>query len=715
MPAPRKSLFSSMASTEAHARLPEALLVWVRSLPATVRLVQHDTTTTTPTTPRKVDDLSDLMDGVVLGQVLLDIDSNHFQPLAAGLANSKALSENWVLRFNNLKRLYKLLIRYFEDVLSSSTTELHTPNLQLVAKGEGEAADEVCKLSGLVLALAVQSEHRLRYIEHIQSLDEWVQAELMYSIEQVMKKVQTVADRDKTLEIDADTEFYEIQHEKSRLMHDKESLEAAYADLRAEFDALKDDHADALATIADAEAAARDRGGAQSEKAKESAKTEQALKLEIDRLKNQLQTTANQLGEAEDSLARETVERSTLAARVAELAPVALEAAKLKDQLDEAKHLVDKSKKLENVLDKYKKKVEESGEWKRVIKTLEEENSELLDKNSVLQEELDKVSSSTSARANADQLKAQLAHAASRASELERANDRLEREVERTRGELADVRELRARERESVAVLEDKLREYEIGGKGKGTRAGDDDDDGSDDERVGTELDNALRATSTTDLKLRIRKLERELEHERRARGTTTAEADNEGPAEVALLRQRLSDASEQLESSRRRCAQLEERGAGSASSPSASGPKEDTAALISQVAALEDKLQKAKTFIKSQDKLLKAELSANYEEAVQSHLSEISQLRSDLSRQKAMAEELETNYQREHSLILSAWHDNAMRHLRQQVLTSPGTGATGGEREYQPQSWIKQQRVCANGKPLVSLPLSPPGLVLSY
>ena len=45
------------------------------------------------------------------------------------------------------------------DVLSSSMTELHTPNLQLVAKGQSQAEgaeDEICKLVGLVLALAVQ-------------------------------------------------------------------------------------------------------------------------------------------------------------------------------------------------------------------------------------------------------------------------------------------------------------------------------------------------------------------------------------------------------------------------------------------------------------------------------------------------------------------------------------------------------------------------------
>jgi hypothetical protein len=154
-------------------------------------------------------------------------DPVYFSPLSSSSSNPKALSENWVLRFNNLKRLYKLLIRYFEcvsplisplfrlvdplfptnrDVLHSSTAALHTPNLQLVAKGDDGSDDEVCKLAGLVLALVVQvrrssssplsplvwpfhsfcqSEFKQQHVLRIQGLEEWVQRELMYSIEQV--------------------------------------------------------------------------------------------------------------------------------------------------------------------------------------------------------------------------------------------------------------------------------------------------------------------------------------------------------------------------------------------------------------------------------------------------------------------------------------------------------------------------------------------------
>lgn len=93
----------------------------------------------------------------------------------------------------------------------------------------------------------------------------------MVCIEQVMSKVSTLEQeqgRDKTIEIEyvllslytllekgkranekdfvvvhsADTEFYQIQHEKSRLVHDKEALQTMYQDLLEEHHQLKEEH-----------------------------------------------------------------------------------------------------------------------------------------------------------------------------------------------------------------------------------------------------------------------------------------------------------------------------------------------------------------------------------------------------------------------------------------------------------------------------------------
>lgn len=50
-----------------------------------------------------------------------------------------------------------------------------------------------------------------------------------------------LADRP-ALACSADSEFYAIRHEKSRIMHDKEALQVVYEDLVEQFNLLKDEH-----------------------------------------------------------------------------------------------------------------------------------------------------------------------------------------------------------------------------------------------------------------------------------------------------------------------------------------------------------------------------------------------------------------------------------------------------------------------------------------
>ncbi|GAA6064121.1 hypothetical protein JCM10212_004968 [Sporobolomyces blumeae] len=871
MPAPRKSLFSSLASTSDHPDLPLALLEWVKSQPSVQRVVANDRDDDASSQADRdrlsLETLEDLMDGIVLSQVLIDIDQTHFNPLVSARFNAKALDENWVLRFNHLKRLYKLVIRYFEDTLSSSTTELSTPNLQLVAKGnngssrssgnaadEGDAKDEVCKLAGLVLALTVQSEQRLEHIERIQGLEEWVQRELMYSIEQVMSKVQPSANvRDKDEQLDADSEFYHAQHEKSRLIHDRETVQGLYEELREDFERLKETHDETLARAAAAETRA-----AESEKKLAQVKAdrnEAGMKGEIERLRAELSKTENQLGETEQVVERQTKLVEGLTRKVDDLTPLAAEATRLKDQMDEYRHAADKSKKMENVLDKYKKKVEEAGEWKRMIKTLEDENSELLDKTTALTEQL---SQSTSYKPLVDSYKEQVSTLETKLSAALKDREVAREEARARKEEVERLRDERDREKEGREISEERVRELELTGRGKGVKRGTATGNGdageadADESIVGSELDDAFSGRTTTSLKLRIRQLERQIANggggegegqnrlmvveslledaekmkkryegeylkecrdrlriERKLEEILNAKGKGGNGPEVAIaLRQRLNETVDEAERTRKELTkvrvelegrgreltiaksdlslvnkdQLEvlhslrasvslekdalaadldrtksaltraeaelkgkqeqmerllldkidlqgdgisqrekmlerEREFGSSQSASQAEKAKmaelqtENATLQGQIDEMQEKLQKAKAFIKSQDKLFReahvAEQHGNFEEAEQSYQQQIQQLREELERQKLNSTELENNYRREHDLILSAWHDMSMRHLREKVVSSSsavGSTGAGGEREYQPQSWIKQQRLRANGKGLRSL-----------
>jgi len=92
-------------------------------------------------------------------------------------------SDNWVLRFGALKRLYRLMTQYFSDVLQKPTAGLDVPNLQAMAKDHQlQATLIMCRLT---IAIGVQCEKNKEFIDKIQGLSETDQHYLMKAIEQV--------------------------------------------------------------------------------------------------------------------------------------------------------------------------------------------------------------------------------------------------------------------------------------------------------------------------------------------------------------------------------------------------------------------------------------------------------------------------------------------------------------------------------------------------
>ena len=93
------------------------------------------------------------------------------------------MGDNWVHKYNNLKKLHKLVTRYLEEKQGQSLAKLDPPNLNMIAK-DGDFI-EVLKLCELVIAVAVQCDRNQYYIQKIQSLPEISQHALMISLEQV--------------------------------------------------------------------------------------------------------------------------------------------------------------------------------------------------------------------------------------------------------------------------------------------------------------------------------------------------------------------------------------------------------------------------------------------------------------------------------------------------------------------------------------------------
>ncbi|KAG9100611.1 hypothetical protein FS749_014201 [Ceratobasidium sp. UAMH 11750] len=491
---------------------------------------------------RPVTSLADLSDGAALFDVLAVVDEEYFRNPSRSQA-----SDNWVIRFSQLKRLFRLITQYFADVLHRPTASLEVPNLQAIAQDHNVV--ETLALCRLTIAIAVQGKKNMDIIAGIQKLPQADQRAIMTAIEKVMSRF---ADRDDSRTGDAtmtdDDHYYQIQLERSRALAEKETLEKVYQQLLEEHRKLQTNFDDTTAEREEINSRLRDLRRQLDDRRHD--KSDGIMRAEIDRLRADLQKTEENLGTAEVEAERQGNAVKELTRRVEELQSKADEAARLKDQVDEYRHAAEKLHKTENVMEKYKKKLEESADLRRHVKSLEEQNATLVDKNAALEEENRKVAAY---KPLMESYKTQIADlenkVASRLTEIESVRF----ELSQSQSRLRQVTEERAKDSEALELYQERVRELELATVPRPrirTTSTDNDVPTSEPQTpaipltpgdeldatsrgLGGELNDAITGTTTTDLKLQIRALKRDLE---------AARAGGEDASRVLVLESLLED-----------------------------------------------------------------------------------------------------------------------------------------------------------------------------
>ncbi|KAI8998901.1 HOOK-domain-containing protein [Trametes punicea] len=481
---------------------------------------------------RPVTSIADLSDGAALYEILSLVDADYFRQPARPSAQP---SDNWVLRFSSLKRLYRLMTQYFSEVLHQPTSALDVPDLQAIAKDYNINATLImCRLT---VAIAVQCENNQTIIERIQKLTESEQHSLMRVIEQVMDKVRSSADAGTEVSITEDDHYYQIQSERSRILSEKETLEKVYQALLEEHRALQTNFDDVVSEKEDALAQLR-QAQRDADTKRVDSRGDAIYRAEIDRLRADLQKSEDNLAMAETELDKQTVLVTDLTRKVDELQARADEAARLKDQLDEYRHAADKLQKTENVMEKYKKKLQEAADMRQQVKALEKQNADLVDKNAALEEEYRKVAAF---KPLMESYKSQIAELETKASARSKEIDALKFELDQTKTKLKLTMEERQKDSETLELYQERVRELELTSQrpvaasrkrpqhngdaegnmtefteaellGTGAATQGDVDVDADIAGLGEELDAAITGTTMTDLKLQVRKLQRELE-----------------------------------------------------------------------------------------------------------------------------------------------------------------------------------------------------------
>ncbi|KAJ3415997.1 Protein Hook 1 [Chytridiales sp. JEL 0842] len=399
------------------------------------------------------DSISDLADGTILLEILSEIDGHWFK-----LARQIDTGDNWVLKFNNLKKLYKLLTGYYEEVLGQSTIALEVPNLTSIAR-DGDQV-EILKLGQLIVALAVQCEQNQTYILKIQSLDQLSQHSLMLAIEQVMGRLAASS----KAAYSSNQSEYDAGGELSFSAAQKAEMESTIAALRDQVRQLQDKYDELASEKNDLQTGLRDMEETMTELSSPG-KSDFILKSEIDTLKAQLYV---------EESARKLEETS-----------------RLKDQLDEFRHFADKLQKSEAMIEKYKRKMEEGADFRKQVKVLEAQNNQMAERNRYLEDECRKLSSY---KPMIETYKEQISMLEGQNSSLQVEKSKMEFEISETRSKVERLEMQRKSDQDQLQNLEDQLHEMELHGP--------------------VTISNELSESSLSDalsLKPRISQLEREL------------------------------------------------------------------------------------------------------------------------------------------------------------------------------------------------------------
>ncbi|KAG0025083.1 hypothetical protein BGZ82_010223 [Podila clonocystis] len=481
--------------------LSNAFEEWVNTFDGISRQCQH---------------ISDLSDGIVLFEVAADIDPKWFK-----LIRSAEMGDNWVHKYNNLKKLHKLVTRYIEEKLGQSLSDLDPPNLNAIAKA-GDPI-EVLKLCELVIAIAVQCERNQRYIHKIQSLPHASQHALMLSLEQIMAALNSGSTPAKESEIEVtpmEQQIAQLQMERDDLARSKQGLLADFTIMNKKHDELFREKEEMRLRVRDLEKTTAPHQTGKS-------RSDILMRTELDHLRADLQKSEERRQDQELMINNQMKLITDLSRSEAELRERADEAAHLKDKLDEYKHAVERLQKTENVIEKYKKKLEEGADLRRQIKLVEEQNHDLLERNREIEEEYRKVLAFKSLM---ESYKEQIMVLESKNSALVKDKIQQEHELRKQGLQLVQLEAGRARDAEQIQVLEETAKELEFSFGGGGQPLSHD----LDTDMVGSPHSN--NTMSTTSLKLRISQLEREVE-------TLKEERQETGGSRATVLQHLLDDA----------------------------------------------------------------------------------------------------------------------------------------------------------------------------
>ncbi|KAK3753183.1 hypothetical protein RRG08_024457 [Elysia crispata] len=486
----------------------------------------------------------DLCDGVAIAQALSDIAPAYFTPSWLSTIKSEDLN-NWRLKVTNLKKILKGILEYNLEILGITMQGFQMPDVNAI--GEYCDSQELGRLLQLVLNVAINCENKGDHIQTIMSMEEDVQQIIKNAIQELMAKESSPSE---DIEAELQEQLKRVSDELNRALENKEELLQRCHELDTQVASLQEER---QSLVLDRDKLEERLAMAES---LEDLSTPAGKKLgQLQSLVDTLQEEIYKLESGKDDfrIKYEVLSKdfADLKEKNSELSKLASESRAMKDELDILRHTSEQLAKSESTIELYKKKLEDLSDLKGQMKIMEEKNTNYMQQQIEMEEELKRV---TSLKQQLETYKKQTVELQNKTAEETKRADKAEFEFKRMQEKTATLQ----REKERVLMECDSLREMneemkcsQFQNTGLGTAAD-----------LEQPMGNLEMLSLPPEVKERLMRLEHENKMLKMGSGagnedSTTVSSDlldaanarkNELETEVRLLTQRLMEVQAQLE-----------------------------------------------------------------------------------------------------------------------------------------------------------------------
>lgn len=358
---------------------------------------------------------------------------------------------NWRLKVSNLKKIVQGIVDYYQECINLHLTDFSKPDV--VKIGEHCSPEELGRLLQLILGCAINCQNKQDYITRIMSMEESVQQVIMQAIQE-LERISTGSGMTSNFSSsgpDLDPQLQRISRELDLAIEARDHMVQRCHELDMQVTALQEERTsvllenrrlqDRLSQFEGSE----DPGTGTIHRYKE-------IRRQLDALKEELFRVETSRDDYRVKVEMHEKELLELQAKLEEVQKMADEARHLKDEVDVLRETADKAVKYEATIVSYKKRLEEYGDLKRQVKILEDKNSDYMQQNMELEEELKK---SGTWKPQLELYKKQISELHQRLNEETKKADKSDFECRKMQEKLNAIQ----REKERLMVERDSLRE----------------------------------------------------------------------------------------------------------------------------------------------------------------------------------------------------------------------------------------------------------------